>query len=125
MSVIGWQRVRQEDVPGDQFRGSLASQGNGAKIEWLDPRYHRPIPGRASRPAFRGAARPELQLKPPPGRSTGIVMCEIARQIVILQAGDGQDRLPVELGVISPLRRWIPPGPEVARHTPIRPVHLA
>ena len=46
-------------------------------------------------------------------------------QIVVLQPGDGEDRLTVQLGVVKAVEEVKPPGPEVARQTPSRPVYFA
>jgi len=54
-----------------------------------------------------------------------ILLCVSTNEVVILQAGNSEHWLLVELGVVKPVHRWIPPGPEVATHTPRRPVYLA
>jgi hypothetical protein len=46
-------------------------------------------------------------------------------QVVEMMPGDGDDGLPVHLGVVEAVQGWIPPGPEVARHTPSLPVYFA
>lgn len=46
-------------------------------------------------------------------------------QVVVAKPGCRQDRRAIELGVVKSFRRSIPPGPDVARHTPRRPVNFA
>src|SRR5438309_6589471 len=41
-----------------------------------------------------------------------ILLCVSTNEVVILQAGNSEHWLLVELGVVKPVHRWIPPGPE-------------
>src|SRR5690606_36970689 len=54
-----------------------------------------------------------------------LLLVVAAERGALLLADDRDHRRVVEAASYRPFRRWIAPGPEVAMHTPGRPVNLA
>jgi hypothetical protein len=91
---------------------------------------------------YRGSLQVVNQITPPDKRTThdaGIVNTHIreklvefhvllrerVNEIVILKFGNGEHGAPSSFASYEPFNRWMPPGPDVARQMPSRPMNLA